>query len=93
MLECCDFQIWTNHKPLTFAFNQKKDNFHRGSSIILNFVSHFTTDNRHIPGQDNVFAGVLSRVEAFTDPVTHTDLAASQEGERELQSLLVSDTA
>jgi hypothetical protein len=34
MLEACDFQIWTNLKLLTFAFGQKKDKFHRGSSII-----------------------------------------------------------
>jgi cleavage and polyadenylation specificity factor subunit 1 len=93
MLEARDFQIWTDHKPLTFVFSQKRDKCSPRQFNHLDFMSQFMTDIHHIPGQDNVVADALSRVEAVTATVTHDALAAAQEGDQELQSLLVSDTA
>jgi hypothetical protein len=40
-------------------------------------VLQFTTDIRHISGQDNVVADALSRVESATAPPSYDELAAS----------------
>jgi len=93
MLEARHFTILTDHKPLTFAFHQKRDMCSPRQFNHLDFVSQFTTDIRHISGQDNVVADALSRVEVITAPVTHEALAAAQEKDDELQTLLVSTTA
>jgi len=82
-----------DHKPLTFAFNQKRDKCSPSQFNHLDFVSQFTADIRHISGQDNVVADALSRVEVITAPVTHEALAAAQENDDELWILLVSTTA
>ena len=92
MLEARHFTILTDNKPLTFAFNQKRDKCSPQHFNHLDFVSQFTADIRHISGQDNVVADALSRVEVITVPVTHGALAAAQEYD-ELQTLLVSTTA
>ena len=55
-----------DHKPLTFAFNQKRDKCSPSQFNHLDFVSQFTADIRHISGQDNVVADALSRVEGIT---------------------------
>ena len=93
MLEARHFTILTDHKPLTFAFHQKRDKCSPRQFNHLNFISQFTTDIRHISGQDNIVAGALSRVEVITAPVTYEALAAAQEIEGELRTLLVSTTA
>jgi len=93
MLEARHFTILTDHKPLTFAFHQKRDKYSPRQFNHLDFVSQFTTDIRHISGQDNVVADALSGVEVITAPVTHEALAAAQESDDELRTLLVSTTA
>jgi len=93
MLEAWHFTILTDHKPLTFAFHQKRDKCSPCQFNHLDFVSQFTTDICHISGQDNVVADALSRVEVITAPVTHEALAVAQENDDELRTLLVSTTA
>jgi hypothetical protein len=93
MLQARNFTILTDHKPLTFAFKQKRDKCSPRQFNHLDFVSQFTTDIRHISGQDNVVADALSRVEVITAPVKHEALAAAQENDDELRTLLVSTTA
>jgi len=93
MLEAWHFTILTDHKPLTFAFHQMRDKCSPRQYNHLDFVSQFTTDIRHISGQDNVVADALFRVEVITTPVTHEALAAAQENDDELRTLLVSTTA
>jgi hypothetical protein len=92
MLEARHFTILTDHKPLTFAFHQKRDKCSPCQFNHLDFISQFTTDIRHIPGQDNIVANALSRVEVITVPVTHDALAAAQADNDELRTLLVSST-
>jgi hypothetical protein len=50
-----------------------------------------TTDIRHISGRDNVVADALSSVEAITIPVTSEALAALQEEDEDLHTLLGRD--
>jgi cleavage and polyadenylation specificity factor subunit 1 len=93
MLEARHFIVLTDHKPLTFAFNQKKDKCSPRPFNRLDFISQFTTDIRHISGQDNIVADALSRVETIAAPVTHDMLATAQHNDEELQKLLSSATS
>jgi cleavage and polyadenylation specificity factor subunit 1 len=93
MLEARHFIVLTDHKPLTFAFNQKKDKCSPRQFNQLDFISQFTTDIRHISGQDNIVADTLSRVEGIAASVTHDMLATAQQTDEELQTLLSSDTS
>jgi cleavage and polyadenylation specificity factor subunit 1 len=70
MLEAQHFTILTDHKPLTFAFHQKRDKCSPRQFNHLDFISQFTMDIRHISGQDNIVANALSWVEVTTAPVT-----------------------
>ena len=93
MQEARHFTTLTDHKPLNFAFHQKRDKFSPRQFNHLDFISQFTTDFRHISDQDNIVADALSRVEVITAPVTHKALAAAQESDDKLRTLLVSSTA
>ncbi|GFX36691.1 retrovirus-related Pol polyprotein from transposon 17.6 [Trichonephila clavipes] len=68
MLEARDFTVFTDHKPLTYAFRQKSDKCSPRQIRQLDFISQFTTNIVHIPGSDNIAADVLSRVSAITCP-------------------------
>lgn len=61
MLEGRPFAIFTDHKPLIFAFNQKSSKASPRVTRQLNFISQFTTDIRHIKGKENIIADLLSR--------------------------------
>jgi cleavage and polyadenylation specificity factor subunit 1 len=91
MLEARHFTIFIDHKPITYAFQQKRDKCSPRQFNHLDFVAQFTTDIRHISGQDNV-ADALSRVESVTAP-PYDELATSQDGDDELRTLLGSTTA
>jgi len=91
MLEARNFTILTD-KPLIFAFHQKRDKCSSRQINHLDFISQFKTDIRQISGKDNV-ADELSRVDVIIAPVKHDALAAAQEDDEELRTLLASNTA
>jgi cleavage and polyadenylation specificity factor subunit 1 len=93
MLEARHFTIFTVHKPITYAFQQKRDKCSLRQFNHPDFVSKFTTDIRHISVQDNVVTNALSRVESVTAPPSYDALAASQDSDYELRTLLGSTTA
>jgi hypothetical protein len=93
MLEARHFTIFTDHKPIIYAFQQKRDKCSPRQFNHLDFVAQFTTVIRHISGQDNVVADALPRVESVTAPPSYDALAASQDGDDELRALLGSATA
>ena len=70
MVETRHYIIFTDHKHLVIAFNQKKDKCSPQQFKYLDYISQFTTDIRHICGRDNIIADALSRVEAISIPVT-----------------------
>ena len=55
------FTVFTDHKPLTFAFNKVSDPWSNRQQRHLAAISEFTTDVRHIAGKRNVVADALSR--------------------------------
>jgi hypothetical protein len=48
MLEACHFIIFTDHKPITYAFQQKRDKCSPRQFDNLDFVAKVTTHIRHI---------------------------------------------
>jgi cleavage and polyadenylation specificity factor subunit 1 len=73
-----------DHKPLTYAFQQRRDKCSPQQFNHLDLVAQFTTDMRHISGQDNVVTDALSRIESVTAPPSYNALATAQEGDNEL---------
>ncbi|CAH2099424.1 unnamed protein product [Euphydryas editha] len=93
MLEARHFTVYTDHKPLCFAFSDRKNNCSPRQYRHLDFVSQFTTDIRHISGRDNVVADTLSRVEEIQPAIDYEVLAKSQALDSELASLLNEETS
>ncbi|BHF62249.1 hypothetical protein SprV_0200523000 [Sparganum proliferum] len=60
-LEGCDFTVFTDHKPLTFALRSHSDKYNPREITRLDYISQFTIDIRHIDGTMNEVADVLSR--------------------------------
>jgi cleavage and polyadenylation specificity factor subunit 1 len=87
MLEAHHFIIFTDHKPITYAFQQMRDKCSPRQFNHLDFVAQFTTDIRHISGQNNVVADALSRVESVTAPPSYDALAALQNSDDKLRTL------
>jgi cleavage and polyadenylation specificity factor subunit 1 len=85
--------IFNYYKPITYVFQQKRDKCSPRQFNYLDFIAQFTTDIRHISGQNNVVADALSRVESVTASASHDALAASQDGDNELRTLMASSTA
>ena len=95
MLEGRNFYVLTDHKPLTFAFNQKLDKASPRQCRYLTYISEFTTDIRHVSGKKNVVADTLSRIDAIAMPVIVSleDLAQEQEKDEELQQEIQSQAS
>lgn len=93
MLEARSFTVFTDHKPITFAFTTKRDKCSPRQFRYLDFIAQFTTDLRHISGQDNVVADALSRIEEITTVIDYEALARDQERDPELQDLLTKGSA
>lgn len=89
MLEATQFIVFTDHRPITFAFSQSADKFSPRQSRQLDFIGQFTTDIRHISGKNNVVADALSRLEVISapSPIDYGELAAEQTKDLELQHL------
>lgn len=88
MVEARSFTVYTDHKPLCYAFTTRKVNCSPRQFRHLDFISQFTTDFRHISGKENTVADTLSRVEAVEDQVVIVKLAQQQKADPELQGLL-----
>lgn len=88
MLEARHFTVYTDHKPLCYAFQERKNNCSPRQYRHLDYISQFTTDIRFISGKDNVVADTLSRVNELEVPCNLEDLAVSQASDVELAQLL-----
>ncbi|CAK1579241.1 unnamed protein product [Parnassius mnemosyne] len=88
MLEARHFTVYTDHKPISFAFHARKSNCSPRQYRHLDYIAQFTTDIRHISGKDNVVADTLSRIEALEAPIDLEALAKSQASDPELEKLI-----
>lgn len=85
------FTVFTDQRPLTFAFTKPYADALPKTIRDLAFIANFTTDIRHISGADNVVADALSRVDAVTFN-DFSDIAEAQDADDQLTELLSSDT-
>lgn len=92
ILEGRPFFILTDHRPLTFAFQQNLDKASPRQTRHLDFISQFTTDIRYIAGPDNEAADSLSRIASISlvDTSLAEEIAKLQESDNELQHYLQS---
>ncbi|GFW20809.1 hypothetical protein TNCV_1050301 [Trichonephila clavipes] len=89
MLEGRDFIIYTDQKPLMYAFMQNPDKCSPRQWRHLDFISQFSTDVRHINGSRNAVADALSRIEVNQISNSFLDfeaLSKAQLEDNELQS-------
>lgn len=88
MVEARRFKIYTDHKPLTFAFTSRRDKCSPRQFRYLDFISQFSTDIQYVAGKNNVVADALSRVEDIRVPINYQELARAQNHDPELQKFL-----
>lgn len=95
MVEGQDVTIMTDHKPLQYAFQQPLDKASERQRRQLSFISQITTQIIYVSGKENTVADALSRIEAIDMPVVVTtdELYEEQQKDKELQTLLRSETA
>ncbi|CAK1589164.1 unnamed protein product [Parnassius mnemosyne] len=85
MLEAKHFTIFTDHKPICYAFQRRKEKCSPRQFRYLDYISQFTTDIQHISGKENVAADTLSRIEELSKPVDLSTLAKAQSEDPELK--------
>lgn len=89
LLEGRPFALYTDHKPLIFAFNQKQDKASPRQARHLDYVGQFTTDIRYVSGPNNISADFLSRLEAIyignVNGVNYRLIAEKQQHNEELR--------
>ncbi|CAK1579001.1 unnamed protein product [Parnassius mnemosyne] len=93
MLEARHFTVFTDHKPICYAFHIRKDKCSPRQYRHLDFISQFTTDIQHISGKDNIVADTLSRVEELAQPINLVTLAKMQDVDTELKEILKGGTS
>lgn len=82
------FSILTDHKPLIHAFYQKQETATPMRIRLVNFISQFTTDIRHVSGTDNQVADTLSRMEEIRSPDDMEKIVEEQEADSSITELL-----
>lgn len=89
-LEGRNFTLFTDHKPLVFAFKQNPEKASPRQARHLDFIGQFTTDIQHVAGNNNVVADALSRIEELHLPasINFEAIAIAQETDNQLQDFL-----
>ncbi|GBM45660.1 Transposon Tf2-9 polyprotein [Araneus ventricosus] len=89
MLEGRNFTIYTDHKPLIYAFTQKHEKCSPRQIRHLDWIGQFSTDIRHISGSLNVVADSLSRISEIEmpSPIDYKEFAKVQLSDEEFQLL------
>lgn len=87
ILEVQHVTIYTDHKPLLYAFVQRREKLPPPQLNQLSFISQFSTDIQYVRGEDNVVADTLSRIEAISLEDDFAALAQSQMSDIELAKM------
>lgn len=93
ILEVQHCTIYTDHKPLLYAFVQRREKLPPAQLNQLSFISQFTTDIKYIKGEDNVVADAFSRIDAISLEQEYEALAKAQEADCEMHELLQSSSS
>lgn len=90
LIEGREFTIFTDHRPLTYAFSQKPSSNDTPRRVRqLDFISQYSTNIQHINGRDNITADALSRIEEIyvPSPIDYAELEKCQSTDNELSKL------
>lgn len=88
-VEARPFTVYTDHKPIVFAFRKKDGQCTPRQFRYLDFIGQFTTDIRHVSGEENIVADALSRVEEVrAAAIDFKALQEAQKGDTELETFL-----
>lgn len=82
-----DLRLFTDHKPLIYAFAKTSDPISARQQRQLSVISEFTTDIRHVSGKQNVVADALSRICTLMDTVSPQALHEAQQSDPELAAV------
>lgn len=93
MLEATHFTVYTDHKPLCYAFHERKNSCSPRQYRHLDLIAQFTTDIQHIAGSENVVADTLSRIDEIQAPVDLEVLAQAQNTDQELKEHLQGESS
>lgn len=89
MLEARPFTIFTDHKPITFAFKQRSDKSSPRQQRQLDYIGQFSTDIKHISGKDNVVPDFLSRIESIQlNGFDYDTISIEQEKDEECKEIV-----
>lgn len=90
ILEGKAFKIFTDHKPLVFAFQQKSDKASPRQIRHLDYIAQFSTHIVHISGKNNIVADTLSRISSINtpEPIDYESFREQQLTDPELQQIL-----
>lgn len=83
LLEGREFTIYTDHKPITFAFQQNLDKASPRQARQLSYIAQFSTTIKYVKGEENVVADALSRINTIStpSPVDYATIAKFQDDE------------
>lgn len=88
MLEGRQFTLFTDHKPLTFAFKQNNEKASPRQARHLDYIGQFSTDIRYIAGTENITADFLSRINIdaieCVNEIDYNEVANDQQNDDEL---------
>ena len=88
LLEGRSFTIYTDHKPLIFAFQQDLNKASPRQARQLDFIAQFSTNIQYITGPENTVADTLSRIETIDSPSPiDFNLLAKQQEDDDLTDL------
>lgn len=83
-----NFTIFTDHKPITFAFQQNPEKSSPRQLRQLDYISQYSTDIQHVSGTNNFVADWLSRINQISTPINFEEISAEQLHDIELQDLV-----
>ncbi|GFU08743.1 transposon Tf2-9 polyprotein [Trichonephila clavipes] len=92
MVEGRSLTLFTDRKPLVYAFKQKEDKCTPRQLRHLDLIGQFTTDIRYLKGSEKVVADALSRIHISTiktpSVVYFSKMAREQQKDSQLQDIL-----
>ena len=89
ILEAQNCIIYTDHKPLTYAFRQRREKLSPVQQNQISFIAQFSTSIEHVSGSSNVVADALSRLDAITEAsIDYSAIAEAQQSDAELRELI-----
>ncbi|UYV66587.1 hypothetical protein LAZ67_4002205 [Cordylochernes scorpioides] len=85
-LEGRDFKIYTDHKPLKYAFLQRNEKASPRQLRHLQYIYQFTKNIEHVDGKRNIVADTLSRIEEVS-MIDYNEIELKQINDPEVISL------